>query len=199
MEARSSLGAFLAGAGLGALGMYFLDPDSARRRQALVRDQLVHAVHEARDAARVAQRDVANRVRGLVAETRSWVTPDDASDAVVAERIRAIFGQWVSHPRAIRVEVTDGVATLEGPVLAAEADGLRRAVRHVRGVRDLVDRLEVHEDAAGIPALQGGVPRTGPRSELLQARPSPAARLLMAAAGLAANGTALRLGAERGR
>jgi hypothetical protein len=134
-----------------------------------------------------------------VAETRSWLAPGEAGDPVVAERVRAILGQWVSHPGAIEVASQDGVVTLTGDVLRAEADGLRRAVPRVRGVQRLEDRLEVHDTADGVPALQGGTPRSGPRAELFQVRTSPTARLLLAAASVTAIATALGVAAERGR
>jgi uncharacterized membrane protein len=65
--------AFFGGLGLGAGLMYLFDPDRGRRRRALVRDQGVHAAHEAQDALRTAGRDVRNRARGLAAETGAWL------------------------------------------------------------------------------------------------------------------------------
>ena len=52
----SNLGWLLVGAGLGALTTYMLDPDRGRRRQALVRDQMVHA-------SKVVQREVPKKIR----------------------------------------------------------------------------------------------------------------------------------------
>src|SRR5262249_3287418 len=51
-----NLGWLLLGVGLGALVAYMLDPDRGRRRQALVRDQVVHAT-------KVVQREVPKRIR----------------------------------------------------------------------------------------------------------------------------------------
>src|SRR5690606_12153905 len=42
---------------------------------------------------------------------------------------------------------------------------------------------EVHESSDGVSALQGGVPRTGSRTELAQENWTPSARLLSSAAG----------------
>jgi uncharacterized membrane protein len=59
-------------------------------------------------------------------------------------------------------------------------------VRGVRGVRAVVDQLEVHEEAGKIPDLQPRNRRTtGPRSELLQERWSPATRLAFGSVGAA--------------
>jgi hypothetical protein len=63
------IGAF----GLGALAMYFFDPDSGKRRRALLRDQLVHARHEIGDYAEGTTKDLRNRAYGLVAEARGLV------------------------------------------------------------------------------------------------------------------------------
>src|SRR5437762_2000619 len=55
----------LAGAGLGAGLMYFLDPQMGRRRRALARDKAVSLGHQAQDAAELVGRDMRNRARGL--------------------------------------------------------------------------------------------------------------------------------------
>jgi hypothetical protein len=57
----------LAGAGLGAGLMYFLDPDMGRRRRALARDKLVHVANEVEDGARLIVKDLENRAHGLAA------------------------------------------------------------------------------------------------------------------------------------
>jgi hypothetical protein len=44
---------------------------------------------------------------------------------------------------------------LSGPVLASEANRLLRSVRKVKGVTEVDSRLEVHEHAENVPALQG--------------------------------------------
>jgi hypothetical protein len=62
------LTAFLEGIGIGALAMYFADPDRGARRRAMVRDQAVHQVSSKRDALNVMTRDFANRARGIQSE-----------------------------------------------------------------------------------------------------------------------------------
>ncbi|HEU4630470.1 MAG TPA: SRPBCC family protein [Gemmatimonadaceae bacterium] len=179
---RSGMG-LLGGLGLGAALMYFLDPARGKRRRHLVRDQLVHAGHVTGDALDATSRDLRNRARGAAATARARVRRDDADDAVVTERVRSALGRVVSHPSAITVVVAEGRVTLGGPVLAGEVDRLLRTVRGVRGVTDVEHRLEVHESAANVPALQGGRPRTGGRPEFAQENWTPAARLLAGAAG----------------
>ena len=172
------------GGAIGALAMYFLDPQSGRRRRARTRDRLVHTGRVLNQAGRVTVRDTAQRARGMVASTkrlfqRSGEVADDALEA----RVRAALGRIVSHSHAIEVYAQKGHITLAGPVLAYEARGLVHGVRNVRGVRSVSDHLTVHETAQGISSLQGGVRRGGPRFELLQRSWSPAARLAAGAVG----------------
>jgi hypothetical protein len=175
----------LLSAGAGAALMYMLDPDRGRRRRALVRDQVVHAVHRAGDAVDITSRDVTNRARGVVAELRSRLAPGEVGDAVLGERVRARIGAVVGRSGGIEAAVSDGRVTLTGPILRADVDRLLRRVRAIRGVREVDDRLQVHEEPGNVPALQGRLnpPRGGEILELMQTRWSPAARLGAGAAG----------------
>lgn len=181
----------LAGVGLGAGLMYFLDPVRGRGRRALMRDQFVRLSHEVRDAADVVTRDAANRARGLWADARSAVVGTTPDDRTLAERVRSHLGCCVSHPRAIAVTAADGTITLTGPILAHEVSGLLACVSGVPGVRDVVNGLEVHREAGNHPALQGGMPQTGARGELFQENWSPTLRALAGAVGIALMGNCL--------
>jgi hypothetical protein len=59
--------------GIGAAVMYFLDPESGRRRRALLRDKLAHYRKEGRGYAKGTAKDLRNRAHGLVAEARGMV------------------------------------------------------------------------------------------------------------------------------
>jgi hypothetical protein len=68
--------------GLGALAMYFLDPEKGRRRRALIRDQFVHAGTVARKRATGAARDLSNRAYGATMEARRAIrTEPEAGQA----------------------------------------------------------------------------------------------------------------------
>jgi BON domain len=188
MRSWSFTSGVLAGAGLA----YFLDPNRGARRRALVRDRAVRAGNKVADAAGATARDVAHRAQGVAAETRALLHRDTPPDDVLGARVRAKLGRYSSHPRAITVTGRDGVVTLEGPILASEAQGLMRAVCRIRGVTDVENRLEVHDEPGDHPALQGGVPRPGERLEFFQQNWAPAARLCAGAAGIAAAAYALR-------
>ncbi|MGQ0749051.1 MAG: BON domain-containing protein [Betaproteobacteria bacterium] len=180
--------------GVGAIAMFFMDPQRGRRRRALVRDQLLHLAHRVRDARRVTAADIANRGSGLWAMTQRWLRRDRlASDRDVTERVRARLGRVVSHPHAIEVALREGHVILSGPILIEEVQPLVSAVKSVEGVRSVEDRLSAYAEARGVSALQGGRARVS-RSEFLQRNWSPAARL---AGGLL--GTGMILCASRGR
>ena len=62
------------GAGVGALVMFMLDPDSGRRRRALVRDKAVRYGNDIVEAVQSTARELRTRTRGLAAETRGAVS-----------------------------------------------------------------------------------------------------------------------------
>jgi hypothetical protein len=177
--------ALIKGMGLGAGLMYFFDPDLGRRRRALVADQFTHACCSLEDFFGKATRDLSNRARGMTAELGHRFDREPVpSDEVLVERVRSILGRYVSHPRAIEVAAMNGHLVLRGPILAGEVDGVLRAVSSVRGVIRVADELEIHH-GQDHPALQGGRPRIGTQSELLQENWAPATKLLIGAAGAA--------------
>jgi hypothetical protein len=154
MSMQSLLIGGVAGAGL----MYLFDPVAGRRRRSLLRDKLLRSRRLVQQELDVEMRDTANRARGLFARLRTAFDRRQPDDEVIAERVRAALGRSVAHAVAIRASVRDAVVRLDGPVLAAEADRVRRVVRRVRGVRHLDDRLQIHEQP-DVPSLQGDVPR----------------------------------------
>src|SRR5712691_4631162 len=96
----------LLGGVLGAAAMYFLDPQSGRRRRALTRDQLVHAGRVLNEAGKVTARDTAQRARGLWSEAKRRFRREHAvSDGALVGRVRAALGRVVSHPHAVEVFV----------------------------------------------------------------------------------------------
>jgi uncharacterized membrane protein/osmotically-inducible protein OsmY len=180
---------------LGVLAMYFLDPASGARRRARTRDRIAHGARRVRDGGQVTVRDTVHRAQGLWAGAKKLFRHEDVSDEALAERVRAALGRSVSHPHAIEVRVEGGHVALGGPILADEVRGLLSATRRVPGVHGVSDRLEVYPVAAGVSALQGGVPRNGPHWEFAQDHWSPAARLLAGALGA---GLMLRSAGEEG-
>ncbi len=180
--------ACLAGAG----AMYFADRDRGRRRRAAVRDRVVAGWHDVTNEFEKAGRDVQNRSRGFGASVSSLWRKSENGAPVLLERVRSAIGRATSHPHAIWVRSEgNGRIVLEGPVLRHEADDLLKCVRHVPGVREVVNRLELHADASDTPSLQGGAPRRQ-RSELAQQSWTPALRV-----GSATLGAAMLAGSAR--
>jgi BON domain len=167
--------------GAGAALMYLLDPNSGRRRRALLRDRAVHAAHKTADSAAALSRDLRNRAIGLMAGMRARFEADGApvDDAVIEARVRSALGRVTTHPGAIGVSSSAGFVTLTGPVLASEHDAVYRAVSGVPGVCDVIDNLSAHEQAGDVPGLQGGGYR-----RWLQNGWSPTTRALATAGGV---------------
>lgn len=67
---RLPLSWLLAGPAIGAATMYLLDPARGKRRRHGIEDRLRSAAHDVEDVAGKAQRDVHNRMRGVVARVR---------------------------------------------------------------------------------------------------------------------------------
>ena len=173
----------ISAAGVGAGLMYLFDPDRGRRRRALLRDKAEHATKIAADAAGKTQRDVRNHLLGAAAEFESLFRSAEATDRVLEARIRSKMGRVVSHPHAIKVKVSDGLVTLCGPILADDLHPLLDAVIANSGVKNIDNRLQVHQTAGEVPALQGGRRREGEHHGPFKTNWSPTTRLIATAGG----------------
>jgi len=131
------------------------------------------------DAIGAASRDLVHRTSGLIARAESLVTHDHAHDSVLAARVRAKLGRIVSHPHAIEVIARNGHVVLSGPVLAREVDRLLAAIETIRGVTDMENCLEIHEQPGKHPRLQERIAHNGGRPEFPQRTWSPTMRLLL--------------------
>jgi len=173
----------LAGIGAGAAIMYTLDPQTGRRRRALVRDKVTSAWNKTGDALGSLSSDVSNRARGVYSETTSRVRREEVSDEVLAERVRSRTGRFASHPGSIETTVSGGRVTLRGPILEEEVDDVLRAAGGVRGVVDVNNQLEVHRDSTGVPGLQGPGKRPGVAWGFTRYNWSPTHRVLATGVG----------------
>jgi BON domain-containing protein len=145
---------FYRGLAVGLGAMYLLDPERGRTRRALLRGRAVRTANAVQDFLGKSSRDLSQRATGGMARAAARLHPDDA-DETLAERVRAKLGRYVSHPNALEVEAQDGSVLLRGPILGREVEELVDAISSVRGVREVVNRLEPHATADGVPALQG--------------------------------------------
>jgi hypothetical protein len=165
--------------GLGAVLMYYLDPDRGRSRRARARDRVQHALRALDHEIDVTARDLVNRTHGLAARARSFPADGRALDSVIVARVRSKLGHVVANPHAIEVTACGGHVALAGPVLAIEKRHLLSAVASVPGVAGVEDRLQVYQRPGDHPALQDQPPRHGGPFELRPRAWSPTLRLLV--------------------
>lgn len=147
--------AFLSGIGLGAGAMFLLDPDRGKRRRALIRDQAIHISNTSKETLEKRARDLRNRATGMIAETKARFTDERVPDPVLVDRVKAALGRFPVHDRAIHVDAESANVILSGDTLTTEVDTILDVVSSVRGVKDVVNNLTVHETPDGISALQG--------------------------------------------
>lgn len=145
----------LAGAGL----MFLMDPQQGKRRRALLRDQFVKLQNTASEQIEARTEMTADRVRGVVAETKKRISPEEVSDETLVAQVRSEMGRYVSHPGSVEVTASNGTVTLTGDVLASELEPFVAKVKSMPSVREVDNRLQAHEAAASKPNLQGGKTR----------------------------------------
>ena len=143
---RGKSWAFLGGVGVGALVMYFLDPDAGSRRRIGAREKMLKAGRSTGEAIEGKAKVLADQARRLAERARSRFDPGTPADDVLAQRVRSSLGRVISHPRMISIAAAAGVVTLTGTVSEEEAKGLSATVRGVEGVQDVVDQTEVREE-----------------------------------------------------
>ena len=124
----------------GAAAMYYLDPETGRRRRALVRDRGIAARHDLEDYAIATSRRASDKLQGAAARTRSRVSREPVDDEQLHERIRSKLGRVVERPGDIEVQVRDGYVVLSGSADEEEIDQLVSAVTAIKGVEG-VDNL----------------------------------------------------------
>jgi hypothetical protein len=175
----------LGGAGLGVGAMYYLDPSLGAQRRAHARDQVRRVPRALQDSAAVTARDLKNRTAGFISEARGRLTEGAVQDDVLSGRVRSKLGFLVRHPSSIQVDAHDGLVTLRGSVLADEIEQLVRGMHAVRGVKEVDNQLEVHDNPGSVPALQSEKRKPeGQRLDIMQRHWSPATRFLVGTAGL---------------
>lgn len=152
---RNNIFGFLIGASLGALAMYFLDPQRGHARRTLVRDKVYSVARKARRRAEQVAHNLKNRSLGAVKDLQSHLRAGESDDSILELRVRSSIGRKVSHARALRVSATNGNITLSGPILKREVARLISCVESVPGVRAVTDELSKFDRAGDIPSLQG--------------------------------------------
>lgn len=80
-----TLWAILGGVGFGAFLMYIFDPKSGNDRRTLVRDKAVGLTHDIQETFDKTSKDLSNRAKGLLQETKSIFTAKAGEETENAE------------------------------------------------------------------------------------------------------------------
>jgi osmotically-inducible protein OsmY len=145
----------LAGIGIGAALMYFLDPDRGARRRNTAFDRATSTLRQQGRSALMAAQHARNHAVGAAAELRGRLQEGDVDDDQLVERVRAELGHHARHTSGIEITAHEGCVVLRGPVLADEVVEVVRSVTGVRGVHRVDNQLDVHANAGRTSALQG--------------------------------------------
>ena len=151
----------LAGATLGGVGVFLLDPVRGNFRRTVLKDKFLRFKKEVSQSAHKMGRNYKNKSIGFKHRAQKLFTTEGTSqiqDEVLQARVRSKFGRIVSHPRSVYVYAHDGVVTLSGPILKKEVKELIKCVKKVPGVKKVVNDLTSYGSNKGISALQGEGP-----------------------------------------
>jgi gas vesicle protein len=128
----TAIGCCAVGAGI----MYIIDPRLGRARRAWLMDKSRSIVNRTGKSFYRTGRHMANKTKGVVAETRGA-----AED--LAERVQSSLQGILSDPRVVRVTSDlNGTITLMGRLAADQYDRVLRMAESVPGVCAVVNRLE---------------------------------------------------------
>jgi osmotically-inducible protein OsmY len=141
--------AFLAGFGLGALVMYFMDPGMGARRRAVARDKIQRYGRRTGEVVEEQAKDLAQRAKGAASQARRKIDEAITGDDVLVKRVRTALGRVISRPGDVTVSAEHGEVTLSGIILEEDASALGPVVSGVRGVKNVIDHTEVQEEAIG--------------------------------------------------
>lgn len=83
--------------------------------------------------------------RGFMTETGDRFRWRTVSDTTLVAQAQTRLNRLVSRPSAIEITVNQGQLTLSGPVLDREYEDLLASVASIRGVKEVVNQLDVQE------------------------------------------------------
>jgi uncharacterized membrane protein len=170
--------------GLGAGVAYFFDPQQGEQRRTLLRDKANNLVNRIDESIYATVEDTRNKTRGVLSEWTARLSNQESPDWLLGERVRSTLGRLTPHSRSVRVRVEDGRVHLSGSILKDEKDAILKAASRTRGVRDVIDELEVFYSPEEMSAFQG-LPSSKSQEvpALGQQNLSPSTRLLSSVGG----------------
>src|SRR5919197_3147923 len=140
--------------GVGAGIAYFFDPRQGESRRALLRDKANNLVNQMDDSIYTAVEDTRNRTRGVLSEWTAKLSNQENPDWLLAERVRSALAHLSTHAHNVRVRADDGQIHLSGSILKDEKDPILKATSRTRGVREVIDELEVFYSPEEMSAFQ---------------------------------------------
>ena len=153
----------MAGASIGAVAAYLLDPVAGKGRRARLRDRAGADLRRARWRGEKLRRHASNVIEGKVHELPGHQdTERPMDDATIAQRIRSeVLGRPALDAGEIIVDVDEGVARLRGQLDdSGQISELVEQTKRIPGVRD-VETL-IHQ--AGAPAPNKKAARSAART-----------------------------------
>lgn len=170
--------------GVGAGLAYFFDPRQGDRRRELLRDKANGLVNRMDDSIYATVEDTRNKTRGVLSEWTAKLSNQDNPDWVLAERVRSALGRLSPHSRSVKVRAEDGQIHLSGSILNDEKDAILKAASRTRGVREVIDELEVFYSPEEMSAFQNTPASQSQNTPAWkQQNLSPATRLLSSVGG----------------
>ena len=140
--------------GVGAGLAYLFDPKEGENRRTLLRDKANSLVGRMDDSIYATVEDTRNRTRGVLSEWTAKLSNQDSPDWLLAERVRGAIGRLSPHARSIKVRAEDGQVHLGGSILKDEKEAILKAASRTRGVREVVDELEIFYSPEEMSAFQ---------------------------------------------
>jgi len=170
--------------GVGAGLAYFFDPKEGENRRTLLRDKANSLVDRMDDSIYATVEDTRNRTRGILSEWTAKLSNQDSPDWLLAERVRGAIGRLSPHARSVKVLAEDSQIHLGGSILKDEKDAILKAASRTRGVREVVDELEVFYSPEEMSAFQETTPSNSQDAPAWKQQSlSPATRLLSSVGG----------------
>lgn len=151
----NSLGRFVTGIALGAVYTYFFDPTHGKFRKAIAQEKALRYGRDFIYYGGKILRDLRNRSIGLNAKAHRLFNKDEkVNNEVLVARVRSILGRVATHPRSIQVTANNGIVALSGTILEEEYADIIKSVKKVQGVRNVVEKLDVHKANENIEHLE---------------------------------------------
>jgi uncharacterized membrane protein len=170
--------------GVGAGLAYFFDPKEGENRRTLLRDKANSLVDRMDNSIYATVEDTRNKTRGVLSEWTAKLSNQDSPDWLLGERVRSALGHLSHHSRSVRVRVEDGQVHLSGSILKDEKDPIVKAASRTRGVREVIDELQVFYSPEEMSAFQDTTTSTSQETPSWhQQNLSPATRLLSSVGG----------------